>query len=143
MNSISWVKVMGILLLVLTQTLRVLLTTYLPHPTSSAPTLQFIVSQDASKNSPNHPGTALQPKIEANVEKSLGNSLNIHLQEQMGSFKASMLESFQSLQDKLSTEKLRWIRFRLQLLSLKPLLLLQTYPVRDPLRLPQMFSKWK
>ena len=32
------------------------------------------------------PSTALQQKIEANLEKSLGNSLNIHLQQQMGSF---------------------------------------------------------
>ena len=47
-------------------------------------------------------GTALQQKIEANLEKSLGNSLNIHLQQQMGSFQASMLES---LQDELTTKK--------------------------------------
>ena len=39
----------------------------------------------------------LQQKIQTNIEKSLGNSLNIHLQQQMGSFQASMLEAFQSL----------------------------------------------
>ena len=50
-----------------------------------------------AKSVPPTPGTALQQKIETNLEKSLGNSLNIHLQQQMGSFQASMLEAFQSL----------------------------------------------
>ena len=50
-----------------------------------------------AKTVPPTPGTALQHKIETNLEKSLGNSLNIHLQQQMGSFQASMLEAFQSL----------------------------------------------
>ena len=46
-----------------------------------------------AKTVPPTPGTALQQKIETNLEKSL----NIHLQHQMGSFQASMLEAFQSL----------------------------------------------
>ena len=50
-----------------------------------------------AKTVPPTPGTALQHKIEANLEKSLGNSLNIHLQQQMGSFHALILEAFQSL----------------------------------------------
>ena len=50
-----------------------------------------------AKTVPPTPGTALQQKIETNLEKSLCNSLNIHLQQQMGSFQASMLEAFQSL----------------------------------------------
>ena len=54
---------------------------------------------------PPTPGTALQQKIEAKLEKSLGDSLNIHLQHQMGSFQASMLEAFQSLRDKLTAKK--------------------------------------
>ena len=89
------------------QILRVLQTT----PTSPTPTLQFIVSQNTSKtqaplkNCPTTPGTALQHKIEANLEKSLGNSLNIHLQQQMGSFQASMLETFQSIRDDLTSKK--------------------------------------
>ena len=58
-----------------------------------------------AKTVPPTPGAALQQKIESNLEKSLGNTLNIHLQQQMGSFQASMLEAFQSLQDKLTTEK--------------------------------------
>ena len=50
-----------------------------------------------AKSVPTTPGTALQNKIQKNLEKSLGDSLNIHLQQQMGSFQASMLEAFQSL----------------------------------------------
>ena len=50
-----------------------------------------------AKSVPPTPGTALQHKIQTNIEKSLGDSLNIHLQQQMGSFQASMLEAFQSL----------------------------------------------
>ena len=58
-----------------------------------------------AKSVPPTPGTALQQKIQKNIEKSLGDSLNIHLQQQMGSFQASMLEAFQSLQKKLTTKK--------------------------------------
>ena len=50
-----------------------------------------------AKSVPPTPGTALQNKIQKNLEKSLGDSLNIHLQQQMGTFQASMLEAFQSL----------------------------------------------
>ena len=58
-----------------------------------------------AKTVPPTPGTALQQKIESNLEKSLGNTPNIHLQQQMGSFQASMLEAFQSLRDELTTKK--------------------------------------
>ena len=51
---------------------------------------------------------------------SLGNTLNIHLQQQMGSSQASVLEAFQSLRKELTTQNHRWIRPRLQLLSLVP-----------------------
>ena len=54
---------------------------------------------------PPTPGTALPLRIESNLEKSLGNTLNIHLQQQMGSFQASILEAFQSLRDELSNKK--------------------------------------
>ena len=47
-----------------------------------------------AKAVPPTPGTALQSKIQKNLEKSLGDSLNIHIQQQMGSFQASMLEAF-------------------------------------------------
>ena len=71
----------------------------------SAPTLQFFVTQNSSQTIPTTPGTALQHKIETNLEKSLGNSLNIHLQQQMGSFQASMLEAFQSIREELTSKK--------------------------------------
>ena len=58
-----------------------------------------------AKTVPPAPGTALEQKIESNLEKSLGNTLNIHLQQQMGSFQASMLEAFQSLRGKLTSKK--------------------------------------
>ena len=72
-----------------------------------------------AKSVPPTPGTALQHKIETNLEKSLGNSLNIHLQQQMGSFQASMLEAFQSLERSwLLKSKQRWIRPRFLLPNL-------------------------
>ena len=58
-----------------------------------------------AKTVPATPGTALQQKIETNLQKSLGNTLNLHLQQQMGSFQASMLEAFQSLRDEISSKK--------------------------------------
>ena len=57
-----------------------------------------------AKTVPPTPGTALQQKIESNLEKSLSNTLNIHLQQQMGSFQASLLEAFQSPRKELTTK---------------------------------------
>ena len=59
-------------------------------------------SQQSNKDKPR---SNLQQKIESNLEKSLGNTLHLHLQQQMGSFQASMLEAFQSLRDELSSKK--------------------------------------
>ena len=105
MNLIFWVRATGILLLVLMQTLSAAdnLFTSPPHPQP----LPFSSSslKRPAKTVPPTPGTALQQKIEANLEKSLGNSLNIHLEQQMGSFQASMLGAFQSLQDELTSKK--------------------------------------
>ena len=87
-----------------------------------------------AKSVPPTPGTALQQKIETNLEKSLGDSLNIHLQQQMGSFQASMLEAFQSLREEMTAKKQqRWIRPRFLLPNLvhPVLLLIWTYPLRD------------
>ena len=93
-------------LLVPMQTLRVLQITYLPHPPRPQP-LPFssLSIKTPAKTVPTTPGTALQQKIESNFKKSLGNTINIHLQQQMGSFQASMLEAFQSLRDELTTKK--------------------------------------
>ena len=106
MNLISWVKATGIPSLTQMQTSRVLLTIFLPPPPPPPPQPTPVLSRFLSvlyhlkhqhKSVPPTPGTALQQKIETNLEKSLGNSLNIHLQQQMGSFQASILEAFQSL----------------------------------------------
>ena len=74
-----------------------------PHP-QPLPFSSLSVKTPA-KTVPPTPGTALLQKIESNLEKSLGNTLNIHLQQQMGSSQASTLEAFQSLQDKLTTKE--------------------------------------
>ena len=58
-----------------------------------------------AKSVPPTPSTALQHKIQTNIEKSMGDSLYIHLQQQMGSFQASMLEAFQSLREELTAKK--------------------------------------
>ena len=85
-----------------------------------------------AKTVPPTSGTALQNKIQKNLEKSLGDSLNIHIQQQMGSFQASMLEAFQSLREELATQK------KVEVESLLPnlahpvtMLPLWIYPLRD------------
>ena len=114
MNSIFWVKATGIPSLAQMQTSRVLLTIFLPHPPHPNPPppprpqpLAFtsLSLKTPAKSVPPTPGTALQNKIQKNIEKSLVDSLNIHLQQHMGSFQASMLEAFQSLREELTTKK--------------------------------------
>ena len=83
------------------QTLRVLLTTKYLYPHPQPLPFSLLSLKTPAKTLPPTPGTALQQKIESNLEKSLGNTLNLHLQQQMGSFQASMLEAFQSLRDEL------------------------------------------
>ena len=58
-----------------------------------------------AKTVPPTPGTALQQKIESKPEKSLGSQFNIQLQQQMGSFQASMLEAMKSLRDEMQSIK--------------------------------------
>ena len=43
------------------------------------------------------PGTALQQKVLANIEKSLSSQINIQVDQKIGAFQASMLEAFNSL----------------------------------------------
>ena len=74
-----------------------------PHPQPLA--FSSLSLKTPARYVPPTPGTALQNKIQKNIEKSLGDSLNIHLQQQMGSFQASMLEAFQSLREELTTKK--------------------------------------
>ena len=107
MNLIFWAKATGILSLVQMQTLRVLLTIFLTSLPPRPQPLPFssLSLKTPAKTVPPTPGTALQQKIETNLEKSLGNSLSILLQQQMGSFQASMLEAFQSLREELTAKK--------------------------------------
>ena len=51
------------------------------------------------------PGTALQNKIESKLEKSLGQHINIQLQQQMECFQSSMLEAMKSLRDEMQAMK--------------------------------------
>ena len=74
-----------------------------PHPQPLP--FELLSLKTPAKSVPPTPGTALQQKIESKLEKSPVNTLNIHLQQQMGSFQASMLEAFQSLQDELTSKK--------------------------------------
>ena len=50
-----------------------------------------------AKTVPPTPGTTLQQKIESKLEQSLGSQFKIQLQQQMGVFQASMLETMKSL----------------------------------------------
>ena len=87
-----------------------------------------------AKTVPPTPGTALQQKIESNLEKSLANTLNTFTAANEffpGIYVRSFPVSLRQLKNKQ-----RWIRPRLQLLSLvpPPVLFIWTYPLRDPLR---------
>ena len=53
------------------------------------------------QNVPRTPGTALQNKIENNLQKSLGTTFNIQLKQEMGVFQASMLDAMKSLRDEM------------------------------------------
>ena len=48
---------------------------------------------------PPTPGTALQQKVQSNLEKSLGSRLDIQIDQKMGAFQASILEAMQNLCD--------------------------------------------
>ena len=48
---------------------------------------------------PPTPGTALQLKVQANIEISLCSQINIQVDQKMGAFQASMLEAFNSLRE--------------------------------------------
>ena len=80
-NLTSWVMAMLILLLVLMQTLRVPQTNYLPHPQSpsSFPSVHCLLKHRQKLSHPPQVLPNSTAEIEENLEKALGNSLNIHL----------------------------------------------------------------
>ena len=59
------------------------------------------LSLKTPRNVPPSPGTALQNKIENRLQKSLGNTFNIQLKQEMGLFQASMLDAMKSLRDEM------------------------------------------
>ena len=89
-----------------TQTLRLLLKTYLLPPPHPQP-LRFeaLSLKTPPKTVPPTPSTALQQKIESKLEKFLGTPFNIQLRQQMGAFQASMLEAMKSLRDEMQSMK--------------------------------------
>ena len=72
-----------------------------PHPLH----FEALSLKTPAKTVPPTPGTALQQKIKSKLEKSLGTRFNIQLQQQMGVFKASMLEAMKSLRDEFQSMK--------------------------------------
>ena len=52
-----------------------------------------------AKTVPLTPGTALQQKLETNLEKSLGSRLDIQLDPKIGAFQANILEAMKSLRE--------------------------------------------
>ena len=74
-------------------------------PPSSTSRLQFFITKDPSQGCSSHPRYCFTKQNSKKSRKSLGDSLNIHIQQQMGSFQASMLEAFQSLREELAVKK--------------------------------------
>ena len=64
-----------------------------PQPLS----LEAFSSRTPARTVPPTPGTALQLKVQANIEKSLSSQINIQVDQKTGAFQASMLEAFNSL----------------------------------------------
>ena len=64
-----------------------------PQPLS----LEAFSSRTPARTVPPTPGTALQLKVQANIEKSLSSQINIQVDQKIGAFQASMLEAFNSL----------------------------------------------
>ena len=59
------------------------------------------LSLKTPQNVPPTAGTAMQNKIENNLQKSLGTTFNIQLKQVMGVFQASMLDAMKSLRDEM------------------------------------------
>ena len=59
------------------------------------------ITHKTPRTVPPTPGTALQNKIESNLQKSLGSTFNIQLKQEMGVFQASMLDAMKSLRDEM------------------------------------------
>ena len=89
----------------------------LPQPLS----FEALSSRTPARTVPTTPGTTLQLKVQANLEKSLSSHINIQMDQKMGAFQASMLEAFNNLREdflkNLYKSQERWIRPLLLLLQ--------------------------
>ena len=136
MNSICWATRTWNPLLDLGQTLRVLLTIYLFHHAPSLSVSSHCLLKLQLKLS--LPQVILFNRKSSPNSKNPVFSVNIQLQQQMGVFKASMLEAVKSLEtnfilSKRRPKKWRWIILTLQPLSLVPVkkLIIWTLPLRE------------
>ena len=68
-----------------------------PHPQPLS--FEALSSRTPARTVPPTPGTALQLKVQANLEKSLSSHINIQMDQKMGAFQASMLEAFNNLRE--------------------------------------------
>ena len=71
--------------------------TSLPRPQPLS--FEALSSRTPARTVPPTPGTALQLKVQANLEKSLSSHINIQMDQKMGAFQASMLEAFNNLRE--------------------------------------------
>ena len=92
--------------------------TSLPHPQPLS--FESLSIRTPARTVPPTPGTALQLKVQANLEKSLSSRFDIQMDQKMGAFQASMLEAFNNLCEdfqKSLQKKGKWIRPLLLLLQ--------------------------
>ena len=82
-----------------------------PHPQPLS--FEALSIRTPARTFPPTPGTALQLKVQANLETSLSSRFDIQIDQKMGAFQASMLETFNNLVEifrNLYKSKGRWIR---------------------------------
>ena len=68
-----------------------------PHPQPVS--LEALSIRTPARTVPPTPGTALQLKVQAYLEKSLSSRFDIQMDKKMGAFQASMLEAFNNLRE--------------------------------------------
>ena len=68
-----------------------------PHPQPLS--FKALSLRTPARTVPPTPGTALQQKVQANLEKSLSSRFDTQMDQKMGAFQASMLEAFNNLRE--------------------------------------------
>ena len=69
------------------------------HPRLQPLSFEALSLRTPARTIPPTPGTALQQKAQANLEKSLSSRFDIQMDQKMGAFQASMLEAFNNLRE--------------------------------------------